>query len=280
MQMKQYEQLQELVLDSTAQFIHTAGAYMPKVLAAGTLLITGLVLAWATKWLIIRLGKGFDHLVHAVGLASFNIRLKWPITEILGWIVYWVIILFFIMAAVNNLGLPALAGLLKKFINYLPTLLIAGIFIFGGVLVGNSLRDRITGGARSAGLRQAEILGGWARMIIIILAVVVGFAQIGLNVRLFEQILTIVIAALAGAVALSFGLGAGTTVSNIIAARYVRSNYRVGQRIQIQDMQGVILELLPTGVILDTDQGRTFIPAKLFDQEASVLLDNQSSDGQ
>ena len=277
--MKQYEQLKALVLDSTTEFIQTAGAYVPKLLAAATLLITGLVLAWTIKWLIIRLGKGVDRLVHAVGFASFNVRLKWPITEILGWIVYWVVILFFITAAVNNLGLPALAGLLSKFINYLPTLLIAGIFIFGGVLLGNSMRDRITSGARSAGLRQAEILGGWVRMIIIILAFVVGFAQIGVNVRLFEQLLTIAIAALAGAVALSFGLGAGNTVANIIAARYVRSNYRVGQQIQIQDMRGIILELLPTGVILDTEKGRTFIPAKLFDQEASVLIDNQSSNG-
>ena len=277
--MKQYEVIKALLQDIISQFMHTAGAYMPKLLGALTLLIAGLVLAWTTKWLIIRLGKGIDHLVHAIGLASFNIRLKWPITEILGWIVYWVVILFFVTAAVTNLGLPTLATLLSRLINYLPTLLIAAIFIFGGVMLGNYLRDRITSGARSAGLRQAEILGGWIRMIVIILAFVVGFAQIGLNVRLFEQILTIFIAALAGAVALSFGLGAGATVANIISARYVRSNYRVGQLIQIQDMQGIILELLPTGVILDTAKGRTFIPAKLFDQEASILLDNQSPDG-
>jgi hypothetical protein len=275
--MKLYDVLKDLLQDTFSQFIHIAEAYIPNLLQALALLIAGLVLAWTAKWLIIRLGKGIDHLVHAIGLASFNIRLKWPIAEILGWIVYWVLILFFITAAVKTLGLPALAELLGRFINYLPTLLIAGVFIVGGVVLGNNLRDRITSGARSAGLRQAEILGSWIRMIIIILAFVVGFAQIGLNVRLFEQILMIFVAALSGAVALSFGLGAGSTVANIISARYVRSNYRVGQLIRIQDMQGKILELLPTGVILDTDRGRTFIPAKIFDQEASVLLDNQSS---
>jgi len=37
----------------------------------------------------------------------------------------------------------------------------------------------------------------------------------------------------------------------------------------------ILLELLPTGVVLDTGEGRTFIPAKVFDQEASILLDNQ-----
>ena len=279
--MKQfYEILTALLQDTISQFVKTVDAFVPNLLRASILLFVGLLLAWVAKWLIVRLGKGIDHLVHAIGLASFNIRLKWPIAEILGWIIYWVVILFFVSAAVKNLGLPALAELLSRFINYLPTLLIAGVFIAGGVVLGNSLRDRITRGARSAGLRQAEILGGWVRMIIIILAFVVGFAQIGLNVRLFEQILTIFVAALAGAVALSFGLGAGSTVANIISARYVRSNYRVGQLIRIKEMQGRILELLPTGVVLDTDKGRTFVPAKIFDQEASVLLDNQTSNDQ
>jgi len=270
-----YEILATLLHDTVSQFIKIVGAYMPNLLRASILLITGLLLAWGAKWLIVRLGKGIDHLVHAIGLASFNVRVKWPIAEILGWLVYWVVILFFVTAAVKSLGLPALAELLDKFIHYLPTLLIAGIFIVGGVVLGNSLRDRITSSARSAGLRQAEILGGWVRMIIIILAFVVGLAQIGLNVRLFEQILIIFIGALAGSVALSFGLGAGATVANIISARYIRSNYRVGQQIQIKDMQGRILEMLPTGVVLDTGKGRTFIPARLFDQEASILLDNQ-----
>lgn len=278
--MNQFAELKDLLTESITRFIDTAGAYMPRVLGAAALLITGLVLAWACKWMIIRLGKWIDRLVHTIGIASFDIRLKWPVTEILAWITYWVVILFFITAAVEALGLPTLAVMLGKFINYLPSLIIAGIFIAGGVVLGNNLRDRITSGAQAAGLRQAQILGNWVRLIIIILAFVVGLAQVGINVKLFEQILIIIIAALAGAVAVSFGLGASSTVSNIIAARYVRSNYQVGQLIKIQDMHGVIIELLPTGVVLDTEKGRTIIPAKLFDQEASVLLEDQSGHGQ
>jgi hypothetical protein len=97
-------------------------------------------------------------------------------------------------------------------------------------------------------------------------------------VKLFEGIFIIFVAAIAGSIALAFGLGAGSTVANIISARYVRRNYQIGQRISIQDMQGKILEILPTGIVLETKTGKTFIPAKIFDQEASVLLDNESID--
>jgi small-conductance mechanosensitive channel len=98
--------------------------------------------------------------------------------------------------------------------------------------------------------------------------------QLGMDVSLFELILVISIASVALSIALAFGLGAGPSLSNVISGRYVRKNYEVGQRIRIRDFEGEILELLPTGVVLDTQGGRTFIPARMFDDSASILLDN------
>ena len=250
------------------------GDYLPNMLVAVTLLVIGLIVAWLVKWVIVRLSDGIDRMIHATGISALHLRLRWSLGVILGWIVYWLILLFFLAAAVDGLGLPGLADWLQKFIKYLPTLLLAGAFIFGGVLVGNILRDKIISSAQSIGLRQAEIFGIWVRLTVIFLAVVVGLTQVGLDVRLFEYILTVFIAALAGSLALAFGLGAGPTLSNVISARYVRKTYQVGQRISINDIEGEILELSPTGVVLDTDTGRTFVPAKLFDEEASILLDD------
>jgi len=278
--MERYAELKQILLDSLIQFSQSFSAYLPKLLGALMLLALGFLLAWGAKWLILRLGAGIDRMVQAIGTASsVHIRLKWPLAEILGWLSFWLIILFFLTAAVESLGLPALAEWLGRMLTYLPSLLIALIIIFGGVLLGNSARDRITAGAREAGLHQVQALGSFVRLGIITLAVIVGLAQIGLDVRLIEHIMTLLVAALLASVALAFGLGAGPTVSNIISARYVRKNYRVGQTIRIDDLQGKILELLPTGIVLETESGRTFIPASVFDRKSSVLLDDDSFDG-
>ena len=272
--MDHFAELKQLITSSFKQFMFVIGNYLPNMLIAATLLILGLIIAWLVKWVIVRLSDGIDRMIHAAGFSALNLRLRWSLGVILGWIAYWLILLFFIAAAVDGLGLPGLADWLQKFITYLPTLLLAGVFIFGGVLLGNVLRDKIASGAHSIDMKQAEMFGSWVRMIVIFLALVVGMSQIGLDVRLFEYILTVFIAALAGALALAFGLGAGPTLSNVISARYVRKTYQVGQRISINGMEGEILELSPTGVVLDTEIGRTFIPAKLFDEDASVLLDD------
>lgn len=276
--MDQLSQFKVYLLDSFNLFLHNVGAYLPNLLSAFAFLLAGFVLAWLVKWIILRLGVGLDRIVQAIGFGSLHTRLKWPIANILGWLVYWVIILLFVRAALASLQLPSLAELLDRLLTYLPNLFVAVFFIIAGTVLGNSLRDKIAESAHTAGFRQAEVLGGMVRVAVIALSVLVGLSQIGLDVRLFELILIIFMASLSGSIALAFGLGAGSTVSNIISARYVKKNYRVGQRIRVQDMQGNILEMLPTGIVLETKSGRTFVPAKIFDEEASILLDNESID--
>jgi hypothetical protein len=276
--MNEFSELKGYLLDGMEQYINIAGAYLPHLLGAVILLVLGLVFAWIAKWIILRLGAGIDRVVHAIGFASLHTRLKWPVAEIIGWLAYWIILLLFVRAALASLKLPSLAELLGKLLSYLPSIFIAGLFIVVGIMLGNFVRDKIVHGTHTGGLRQADVLGGMIRLVIILLAAIIGFAQIGLDVDLFEHIFTIIVAAIAGSIALAFGLGAGSTVSNIIATRYVRRNYQTGQRIRIQDMQGKILEILATGVVMETKSGKTFIPAKIFDQEASVLLDNESGD--
>lgn len=272
--MEYINQIKQLLIDSFNELVQVLSNYLPNLVSALTLFLAGLLLALLTKWLLIRLGAGLDRIVHAIGIKSIPILRDWPFGVILGWLSFWFIMLFFVTAAVDSLGLPGLAEWLERLINNLPLYIVAALCIVGGVVVGNYVRHRIQSMARSSGMRQADMLGTTLRTIIITFAVITGMDQLGLDVSLFELILVISIAAVALSIALAFGLGAGPSLSNVISGRYVRKTYEVGQRISIREFEGEILELLPTGVVLDADKGRTFIPARMFDEHASILLDN------
>ena len=272
--MEYFNQIKQLLIESFDELIQTVSNYLPNLVSALTLLVIGLVLAWVTKWVLIRLGDGLDRIVHTIGIKSIPVLRDWPFGIIFGWLAFWLIILFFVTAAVDSLGLPGLADWLEKLINNLPLYLVAASCVVGGVILGNYVRHRIQSTARSSGMRQAEMLGSTLKVIIIIFSVITGLDQLGLDVSLFELILVILIAAVVLSIALAFGLGAGPSLSNVISGRYVRKTYAVGQRININNFEGEILELLPTGVVLDSDTGRTFVPARMFDENASVLLDN------
>ena len=79
-------------------------------------------------------------------------------------------------------------------------------------------------------------------------------------------------AALLFGFALAFGLGARTLVSNLIAAHHLRDVLEPGQEIRIGDWEGTVLEVAATAVILDTESGRVSVPAKLYQEQAVVLL--------
>ena len=131
--------------------------------------------------------------------------------------------------------------------------------------------NRVLGGV-AAGLAYGPLLGRLAQVVVVMIAVVTGIDQVGVESRFLIAALTIVIAAVIGGAALAFGLGARTAVSNIIGAHYLRQTYRVGQTVRIGSVEGSIVAMTTTAVILETGGGRVLVPAKEFSEGVSVLV--------
>lgn len=275
--MDNYSKYSSLLAESFDSFVRTLGNYIPSLLGALILLAVGVTLAWVLRWLILRLGTGIDRLYHRFGLSS-KLTLHWPVSRIISGIVFWLVILFFATAAAETLSLPGLTHWLNELIAFLPAVLVTLIIIIAGVILGAYARERVRISAAMVGLEQTELLGSLVRLIILTVAVILAFQHLGLDVGIVEEIMVIAVAAFFAAVALAFGLGASLTVTNIISSHYVRKLYRSGQRIRINNLEGTILELTPTAVIIDTPDGRIVVPSKSFNEHASILLDEEAAD--
>jgi small-conductance mechanosensitive channel len=267
----------QLVASSFDKFKDTVFEYLPSIGEAIVVLVAGSLLAWLIRWLILRLGSGMDLLYQKLGFGA-RLHLRWPVSRIIAGLSFWLIILFFASVAVERLRLPGLAELLNRFLAFLPSVLLALIILGVGVLIGGYARDRVRASAAALDLEQSELLGGMLRFLILTVALILAVKQLGLDIRLIEEVFIIAVAAFFASAALAFGLGAGLTVSNIISSHYVRKTYRAGQRVRVHDIEGEIIELTPTAIVLDTANGRTLIPAKVFNESASVLLDEESAD--
>ena len=95
---------------------------------------------------------------------------------------------------------------------------------------------------------------------------------IGVDLSLLTSLMMIVIGALLLGAALSFGLGAGTSVSNILGSYYLQKTYKIGDRVQVGDLKGRISGITSNAVILDSEDGQLLIPAKTFSEIASILI--------
>ena len=265
-------------LDNTyRELVEAAAAFVPGLVGAALLFLVGWLLAVALRALILRLGTGIDRMFYAARdrIGQTQIELRWPISRIVAHTVYWLVIVFFLAAMSKLLGLPGLVDIFAQVLLYLPLLLVWAVVLFLVYVASGLAASAVTAAGRSSGLANAGLLGRLVRAFILTFAVIIVVSQLGIDVTLLVNLVTIATAVLLGGAAVAFGIGAGGVAANIIAAHYVRQNYRVGQRVAVGPFEGEILEITRSAVILDAEDGRTMVPARLFNENASVLVDRE-----
>ena len=257
------------------EFSTSLRAYIPTLVAAVALLLIGWLIARLIKLVVLRIGAGLAAVMRRSGVShNFRfVRLPWPLSIIVANVLYWLVVLLFVSAVAGILGLPGAGDWFRAAISYLPRLFGGAVILLIGYVLASFLRDLIE--AREDTVSDVRLLGRAGFLVINAVAVVVAVDQIGIHVSLVQNIIVIAVAASCGGAALAFGLGAGGSVDNIIAAHYARKTYQVGQRVRIGDMQGEILEMTPTAVIIDIGSGRAQVPAKLFGAQVSILLTDE-----
>jgi small-conductance mechanosensitive channel len=207
----------------------------------------------------------------ALERSGFRQRVVW----LVGGGVFWIILLFFFAEAAERLQLPVLTSLANNLVAYLPRLLLGLFIVLAGFLAGNMAFTAVSSAAARAGVRDGNVFGRAVQILLFFMAFVVGAEQIGIQSTLLTVIIAIIFATAFGGAALAFGLGSGLAASNIISAHYLMKNYRPGQIVRIGSVQGRILEITRTEVILETSEGQVLVPARRFSEEASVLINRE-----
>lgn len=247
---------------------------LPHLFSALGLLLIGLIIALLLRaWTTMMLRAG-NRLIHrrarARGIETAALGRETP--SLLSRIVFWVVFLFFLAAAVETLGQPVISNWSNMLTQYLPNVLAAALIVFVGIFLGNIVKAAIERFTHGTQISHGELLGRLSQIMIMMTAILIAIDQVGIQIQLLVIILAIVTGMFGGGIALAFALGAKVSVSNIIASHYVTKSYRVGHTIRIGDIEGRIIDILLTAVIVETEEGVMTIPARRFSDEASLLL--------
>lgn len=259
------------------QLIRSVIDYLPTLGSAAALLVTGVLVAWALKVIVLRMSAALANLVSRArgGKRTRPVRLPWPISVIIANLIYALTVVYFLAVSSRILGLTGVAAWISAAAGYLPIVLLAAVIVLGGYIIASIARDAIT----SAGY-QSQAFASLIFLSVNTVAVLAALRQLGIDLVLVRSLLLIVTAAAFGGIAFAFGKGASSSLANIIAAHYVRRVYHHGQRVRIGGVEGDILEITPTAVVIDTPNGRAMIPAIKFNEDISVLLGGEdASDG-
>ena len=135
----------------------------------------------------------------------------------------WFIRLIALVVAFDALGLPAVSDTLRQLLLWLPNLIVALVILVMGGLGANALEGLVRTSLLSSDLGgHARLLSGVARAAVWTFAVVLALYQVGIASDLVATVFTALVAGLALAVGLAFGLGGREVAGEIVRDIYER----------------------------------------------------------
>lgn len=124
-----------------------------------------------------------------------------------GVLVKWFVIVVFLMASFDVLGLTQVNDFLRQVVNYLPQVIVAVLILMVAVVIANAMQRLVVASSRAAHVRSAELLGKVTKWAIWVFAILTALITLGIAPALIQMILTAVFAGAALAIGLAFGLG-------------------------------------------------------------------------
>ena len=206
---------------------------------------------------------------------------RWRIgrsATVLGAIVYWVVLLLFVTAATQTLGLQTFTDWLTQLLDYLPTLAAGLLIVAAGYVLSGFAAELVKAAASGLAVPQRDALARMAQGTTLVMALLVGADQIGLKVTWIAVFAALLAVSVIGGVTIAVSLGARSYVSNLIGAHYLRQAFRQGQRVRVAGHEGHIVDVTATSLVLETDSGRVVLPGRFFHDEAIVLVTRRDSD--
>lgn len=190
-----------------------------KFLFAIVIFVVGWILARIIKTVVIRLLKALriDSIAERIKVADFLSKggIKHTLAEIIGIIIYWVILLGVLISSLNILQLTGVSSLLDKVLGYLPNVIGALIILVLGTYLSTFVSSIVRTATTNVGLAQAGMLSKIAQVVIIVFAILIALDELKIGTVLISA-MNIVLATIGLGLALAFGLGCKD-----IAARFV-----------------------------------------------------------
>jgi len=237
---------------------------IPALLKGLIIFLIGILLAKLVRRLILRaLGAiGVDKL--ADRLMSIDVFEKSKInivpSTIIGSLTYYFILIIFSMAAVEAMGLKIISNLLKDLIDYIPNGVTAFLVLVIGIFIADAVKKLIIGTCRSLGIASGTLIANVVFYFIMLNIVLIALRQAKLQTEFMEDNVAIILAGIAGAFAIGYGLASKDIMTSLLAGFYSRDKFHIGDEVTIDGKRGEVITINNNNIILRSDESEYVVP--------------------
>lgn len=265
------EAWRQVMVDSLAQLGGTVATFLPSLLATLVILLLGWLLSKAVEVVAARALQrfGLDRASRRIRLveALDQAGIRTPPSRIAARLLFWVLMLTFLLSAVETLGLTAVTATIDRLIAYLPGVIAAGLIVVLGLLLGRFARGVVSSGAAAAGLEQAPRLGAAANSLVVVVVAVLALEQLGVDTALLVTVIAVVLGAVSATLGVAFALGARPVVGHILAGHFLRQSLAEGGPLEVDGRRGVVERVGPVDTLLRDGERTWSVPnARLLEE--------------
>lgn len=209
----------DVIRDSLQRVSLQLADFMPLLLGAFLLFIIGWIIAIALGKVVEQLVKALrvDQLLSHLEVEKAMERAGWRLNSgaFVGGLVKWFLIIVFLLAAADALGLAGVSVFLSDVLNYLPKIVVAVLILIIAALVSDTVERLVRGSVQAAGHR-GSLAGVTVRWAIWVFAVFAVLVQLGIAKELVIAFVNALVYGAALALALAFGLGGKEAAADFI----------------------------------------------------------------
>ena len=206
----------QVVSNSLVSGIFTIVNYLPKFIAGLIILLIGIIVASIIKRIIIQLftAINFENILKKYGIPEGKDGLNWSV--LLAEVVRWFVIILFLIPTADVWGLPQIVSVLNTFLLYLPNVFVAAIIGIVGFVVARLVYDLVRAATRSLAKEVSQTIAASTRIAIQIFVVLAVLNQLGVATDLIRILFTGLVAMVAIAGGISFGLGGKDLAKDVL----------------------------------------------------------------
>ena len=201
-----------VIQSSFADLWFTVVQYLPAILAAVIVFVIGWIVGTILYRVVVEIVKvlRIDEVMKAAGLddAARTAGFKLDVGQFLGTLVMWFVVIVFLVASLDILGLNRVTIFLQQVVLLdLPQVIVAVLILILAAVVAEVVKGLVSGSARAVGAHGANLAGSVAKWAIWLFAILAVLNQLGVATEFVQTLFTGLIVALALAFGLAFGLG-------------------------------------------------------------------------
>ena len=269
-----------LAVDITAIFtdlIQGFASAIPGILGAIVIFIIGFIVSKILRKVIrtalekIQVDKISEKLNEIEVVDKSNVKIK--ISTLFSTVVYYFSLLFFTLAATEVLGMPVVSDLVKSVFTFLPNVVAAVIVLLVGILIADAVKGIVTTACESLGIPSGRLIGNLIFYFLLINIIILALSQAGINTDFLSQNLSILIGGIAMAFAIGYGFASKDVVSNFLASYYSNSIVKVGDKIGIDGVTGIVDDVSKSNIVIRTENSKVIFPLNRVTTEKIEIYD-------